>query len=307
MRNSWSFAHWVIILFSLMGLLSACGESTPPVATATKVLLDSPVPTVTMTPKPPTATPIPMAAIVNGVGITLDEYEAELKRYLSAQANNSSSDQIDTEGIVLEDLISQILLAQGAEDNGFEIDDGEFQSRLEELIAAAGGEDAFNKWLQDQEYSEESFRRVLERSIKGAWMRDRILAGVPMSAEQVHVQQILLYNSDQANEALAEVESGRDFATIAASYDPITHGDLGWFPRNFLPHPAIEEAAFALQPGDHSQVIETSVGFHIIQVVEKDPEHRLSPEVRLIWQEIALRDWVATQREQSEIIIVSLQ
>jgi hypothetical protein len=117
----------------------------------------------------------------------------------------------------------------------------------------------------------------------------------------------LLYNLEQANEALAEIESGRDFATVAASYDPVTQGDLGWFPRNFLPHPSIEEAAFNLQPGEHSQVIETSVGFHIIQVVEKDLDHRLSPEARLIWQENELRDWVAMQREQSDIIIVSLQ
>ena len=148
---------------------------------------------------------------------------------------------------------------------------------------------------------------ALERSIKSAWMRDQILAAVPRTAEQVHIRQILLYNSDQASEALAEIESGRDFATVAASYDPITLGDLGWFPRKFLPHPAIEEAAFNLQPGDHSQVIETSVGFHIIQVVEKDLDHRLSPEAYLIWQEIALRDWVAMQREQSDIIIVSRQ
>jgi parvulin-like peptidyl-prolyl isomerase len=260
-----------------------------------------------MTPIPPTATPIPLAAIVNGVGIMLEEYEAELNRYLSAQGNSGSLNQIDADKVVLEDLIAQILLAQGAESNGFEIGEGEYHTRLNKLIDAAGGEDEFNNWLKNQEYSQDSFRKILERSIKGAWMRDQILAGVPRSVEQVHVQQILLYNSDQASEALAEVESGRDFATIAASYDPVTQGDLGWFPRNFLPHPSIEEAAFNLQPGEHSQVIESSVGFHIIQVVEKDPDHPLSPEARLIWQEIALRDWVAMQREQSDIIIVSQQ
>lgn len=301
------YAQLILFFSSLMGLLSACGESTPTVPKNTELPVDTPVPTVTMTPVPPTATPIPMAAIVNGVGITLEEYQAELTRYFSAQGNNDSTDQSEAERIVLEDLISQILLAQGAENNGFELGEEEFQLRLNQLITAAGGEEAFDKWLQDQNYSQEIFQKVLERSIKGAWMRDQILVGVPSSAEQVHVMQILLYNSEQASEALAEVESGRDFATIAARYDPITRGDLGWFPRNFLPHPAIEEAAFALQPGDHSQVIETSVGFHIIQVVEKDLDHRLSPEARLIWQEVALRDWVAMQREQSEIIIVSLQ
>lgn len=292
----------MLFFFVLIGLLSACGENTPVVSVSTELPTESAVPTATLTPLPPTATPIPMAVIVNGDGITLDEYEDELQRYLSVQETATSGNQDDAEKVVLEDLISQLLLAQGAEQNGFELSEAEFQSRLNDLISAAGGEQAFDLWLQNQNYSQESFRKALERSIKGAWMRDQILAGVPPSAEQVHVQQILLYNSDQASKALAEIESGRDFATVAADYDPITLGDLGWFPRNFLPHPEIEEAAFNLEPGEHSQVIETSVGYHIIMVVEKDMDRRLSPEARMVWQEKALRDWVAMQREQSNII-----
>lgn len=292
----------MLFFFVLIGLLSACGENTPVVSVSTELPTESAVPTATLTHLPPTATPIPMAVIVNGDGITLDEYEDELQRYLSVQETATSGNQDDAEKVVLEDLISQLLLAQGAEQNGFELSEAEFQSRLNDLVSAAGGEQAFDLWLQNQNYSQENFRKVLERSIKGAWMRDQILAGVPPSAEQVHVQQILLYNSDQASKALAEIESGRDFATVAADYDPITLGDLGWFPRNFLPHPEIEEAAFNLEPGEHSQVIETSVGYHIIMVVEKDMDRRLSPEARMVWQEKALRDWVAMQREQSNII-----
>ncbi len=307
MNTRLNYAPLIVICLLLIGFLSACDESSPTVQIPTELPEDTPLPTITMTPVPPTATPIPMAAIVNGFGVTLEEYEAELQRYLAAQEKSDSGNEVDAGNLVLEDLIAQILLAQGAERNGFEIGEGEYQARLSQLVAAAGGEDGFNLWLQDQQYSQGSFRIALERSIKSAWMRDQILADVPRTAEHVHIRQILLYNSDQASEALAEIESGRDFATVAANYDPLTLGDLGWFPRNFLPHPAIEEAAFNLQPGVHSQVIETSVGFHIIQVVEKDLDHRLSPEAFLIWQEIALRDWVAMQREQSDIIIVSLQ
>jgi len=296
----------VILVILIIWLISACGENEP-VATATATTLNSPVPTITMTFIPPTATSIPLAATVNGEGITVEEYEAELKRYLAAQGNVSSVDRPDANTIVLEDLIIQILLAQGADNIGYVLNEEDLQSRMDELIAAAGGEVPFQNWLLENGYSQQIFRNILERSIKGAWMRDQILAGVPRSAEQVHVRQILLYNSDQASVVLAELESGRDFATLAANYEPVAQGDLGWFPRNFLPHPTIEEAAFTLQPGDFSQVIETSVGFHIIQVLEKDPNYPLNPEARLIWQEKALREWVAMQREQGNIIIVTLQ
>ena len=109
-----SLALFVVILLTLLSVLPACGESIPTSTNtmATEIPLISPVPTMTMTPIPPTATPIPMAAIVNGVGITLEEFEAELRRYLSAQGNTGSEDQIDADKIVLEDLISHFLSQQ---------------------------------------------------------------------------------------------------------------------------------------------------------------------------------------------------
>jgi len=40
-------------------------------------------------------------------------------------------------------------------------------------------------------------------------------------------------------------------------------GDLGPFPRNMM-DPAFEEAAFALEPGDISDIVETPFGYHLI-------------------------------------------
>ncbi len=44
-----------------------------------------------------------------------------------------------------------------------------------------------------------------------------------------------------------QLQAGADFATLAYRYDPLTGGDLGWFPRGVLTQPAVEEAAFSLQ------------------------------------------------------------
>ena len=295
----------VSLLYILIFLVSAC-EVNGPVRTETIEPIQSPIPTntITLVPPTPTPTPIPMAALINGEGITIEEYEAELSRYRAALEGGISQNDQEAGTLVLDDLISQVLLAQGAVENGFVIDEEALQIQLNALISAAGGQDKFDKWLQENEYTQESFNITLERSTLGAWMRDQILAEVPLSADQVHVQQILLYNSDQANQVLAELESGREFATLAAIYEPVTQGNLGWFPRDFLPHPLIEEAAFNLQPGEYSQVIETSVGFHIILVAERDPDHPLSPEARLIWRENTLQEWMAMRREQSDIVIL---
>ena len=54
-------------------------------------------------------------------------------------------------------------------------------------------------------------------------------------------------------------------------------------------------------------MIETSVGYHIIQVVAIEDEKRLDPTARLLWQELSLQDWVNLRRDVSDIEIVGLE
>ena len=296
----------LVLLPLLFIIISACGieQTANPITDTPAATLQA---TVTQTSPPPTATPIPMAVIINGHGITLIEYEAELGRYMDAVESDVEIDVSIAQTIVMEDMISQTLLMQGADENGFELTEDDLDARLDELILASGGEGEFNQWLQTNGYDLESFKVSLERSIKAAWMRDQILAEVPLNGPHVNLRQIFLLDRDQANQVLRELESGREFATIAAEIDPVSQGNLGWVPRNFLLHKEIEEAAFTLQPGEISQVIETSVGYHIIQVLAVEDERRLNPAARLIWQELALRDWVSLRRDVSNIEIINFE
>ena len=229
------------------------------------------------------------------------EFEAEVARYISAQETGGSVDEDATHSIVLEDLINQVLLSQGAREMGFVAEAPLIRERLQRVIDNAGGEALFERWLEENLYTHAGFEKALARSIEAAWMRDQILAAVPERGEQVHARQILLYNPEDAAQVLADLRTGTEFATLAAIYDPITGGDLGWFPRGYLIDPDLEEAAFELQPGEFSEVIETDIGYHILQVIERDPARQLEPEARLIWQEQALRDWIEMQRNQAQI------
>ena len=285
-----------MILFFALGL-SACASFSPPGPEPTLT------PTATSTPEPPTATPEPMALTVNGEGITVVEFNAEVQRYLTSQANlGKTVSSEEASAVVQEDLTAQLLLAQAARENGFTLDEAGLQARIESLAAQVGGAEGLSGWQAEHGYSEQAFRTALKRGAESAWMRDKILAEVPSTAEQVHVQQILLYNQADAQSFLTQLNGGADFDELALRADPLTRGDLGWVPRGYLLEPTIEEAAFNLALGEYSEVVATDVGFHIVRILERDPQRPLSPDASLALQELALKKWIDERRQQAEIL-----
>lgn len=299
----------VLIKRILFGLLvsalllgaAGCGAVPPsPEATATSRL-----PTVTFSPPTPSATSAPLAARVNGEGILLSDYQAELQRLQNAETELSkSSKPEEQQQRVLEDLIDQTLLAQAAEQAGFTIDEAALQAKIDELAGQLGGSQALQDWQNRHGYTPESFQLALKRSLLAAWQRDQIIAKVPDRAEQAHARQILVLDADLANQIYGQLQSGVDFATLAKRYDPLTSGDLGWFPRGYLTQPEVEAAIFELQPGQYSQVIQTSFGYHIVQLIEIDPQRTLSPDAHLLLQRQALAKWLEERRSQSQIEIL---
>ena len=78
-----------------------------------------------------------------------------------------------------------------------------------------------------------------------------------------------------AKEIYSRLESGEDFISLLEfSEDRKTKDAMGELPEFGINKmmPAFEEAAFALQaPGDYSAPVQTSIGWHVIQLIEKKP------------------------------------
>jgi peptidyl-prolyl cis-trans isomerase C len=103
-----------------------------------------------------------------------------------------------------------------------------------------------------------------------------ILIGIPQNADAATKQQA----KAKADALLKDLKAGQDFAATAKanSQDPGSApngGDLGYFEQGQMV-PPFEQAAFALKPGEMSEVVETQFGYHIIKVAEKQ-ESRVVP------------------------------
>lgn len=245
-----------------------------------------------------------MAASVNGEIIPAAEFDSQVAQYQASQtALGKTGAEADASKIVLEDLIAQVLLAQGARAAGFEMSDSALKAKLDALGSQLGGADKLQAWESAHGYTQASFAFALKRADEAAFMRDKIVTAVPRTADQVHVQQILFYNESDARRVLNQLAGGSDFDSLAAFYDPRTRGELSWFPKGYLLEPKIEEAAFSLDVGAVSDIIQTQAGFHIIKVLERDPQHVLSPDAYLALQELALKDWVAKQRASASVVL----
>jgi parvulin-like peptidyl-prolyl isomerase len=173
---------------------------------------------------------------------------------------------------------------------------GEFLERYKAMLDTLRREAGF---------SEADYRRTIETNLLYGKLRDLFASRVPTSEEQVHARHILVETEEEAQTVLARLEAGEDFVSLAKelSTDESTRedgGDLGWFPRGMMV-PEFEEAAFALQPGETSDIVQTSFGYHIILVEERDPDRELESYFLEQRKASALSDWLEEQR-QSEAV-----
>lgn len=122
----------------------------------------------------------------------------------------------------------------------------------------------------DTALSEEQVRRRFALESPGARVRARhILLQPPQGATQAQRDSV----RSLADDLLERAGAGEDFEALAREYSTdVTAqqgGDLGFFSRGEM-LPAFDSAAFALEPGQISDVVTTLYGYHIIRVDAKE-------------------------------------
>jgi peptidyl-prolyl cis-trans isomerase C len=258
---------------------------------------------------PSAARPVPaqlpeVVARVNGEAINATELQNAVKGLEGRAGGPVPADQRDRvyRG-VLDDMIGYKLLVQEAKARKVAVPDADVEAQIAQIRSQFPNQQQFEQALaaqkmtlqdvRDDARAEMSVEKLVEGEIaakiaikpeavsdfyqknqdkfqQGPRVRaSHILIQVPQGADAAAKQQA----KAKADALLTDLKAGKDFASAAKenSQDPGSApngGDLGFFEQGQMV-PQFEQAAFALKPGQMSDVVETQFGYHIIKVAEK--------------------------------------
>ena len=275
------------------------------------------------------------AVRVNGEAISYQRFNGAYEEYLRDQGVNITTTrsperltQLRREAMDL--LVEQEVVCQAAEARGIEVAQAEIDAAEAALRASFELPDDLTSRLESEGYTEDSYRDHLRRMIAASKYLDGVRAMAATVSdqeleayyhdnehrltlpEQVRVRHILLTwkpmgtRDDRAAiraqmvPILEQSRGGADFAELARAHSEDATaqdgGDTGLFHRGQMV-PAFEEVAFALQPGEISDPVETPFGVHILKLEERQ-EARLLPldEIRE-----PLRDHVRNERAEAAV------
>jgi peptidyl-prolyl cis-trans isomerase C len=291
-------------------------------------------------PKPVPAQLPEIVARVNGEAINKGEFEKAIKNVEGRAGGPVPADQRDRvyRG-VLDQLIAYRLLQQETKSRQIDVPDAEVEARIAQIKQQFPSEDEFKKTLAQQNLSVEQLREDAKTDMRVAKMLEAEVntkvAVQPTDVdtfykqnpdkfqqpERVRASHILIRveeNADakakeaakaKAADVFKQVKAGKDFAELAKqhSQDPgsaVQGGDLGFFQQGQMVG-AFERAAFALKPGEVSDIVETPFGFHIIKMAEKQsartmPMDEVKPQIEQFLQN-------QQRQEKTQAFIASLK
>lgn len=251
------------------------------------------------------------AALVNGKIITLKSWKENIKAVKQFHEKQYDID-FDTqegqlqEGLikkdVLERMIEDKLVSQLAQDYQIEISNENVNEEVEKVIEETGDKEQVLKTL-DLLYGWglEDFKRevVSPQMIKEA-----------LKVKVVFDENLNKVARQKAEEVLAEVKSeGADFAQLAKKYSECptaeNGGDLGWFGKGKMVA-QFEEAAFSLEAGQISGLVQTEFGWHIIKAEEKRINEEGAPEVQgrhILIKGVDFSKWLELQKKRAKIFL----
>ena len=198
-------------------------------------------------------------ATVNGVNITSDDFDREVKalpEYIRAMADTPQGKKEMLDTLVMRELILQQAAKDGVDKSK------DVEEKMAELKKRIIVDTYLKKKVEtNAKISDEELKSFYEKNL------DKFKAD-----EQVRASHILVKTEQEAKDILAQLKGGAKFEELARakSVDSSASkgGDLGWFGKGNMV-PVFEKTAFGLKEGETSGIVKSEFGYHIIKLTGK--------------------------------------
>jgi peptidyl-prolyl cis-trans isomerase C len=253
------------------------------------------------------ATAFPDSIVDSEVIVTVNDYpvtgrELRLFSAVFLQSNRQNLPPRVYNEQVLDKLIDRILIWREAVANNITVDDSTSNETIAEFLQAMGGESMVQNFLQRMNFQRDELMASLKKDLViRALLEERFTKDIDVTDEQAreyfdsNQEQFIMPDSVRARhilirfkpgdteqtkqekrkkieKLLERAKAGEDFATLARenSEDPAASrgGDLGMFARGAMVA-SFDSAAFALDKGQISGIVETPYGYHLIKLEQK--------------------------------------
>jgi len=235
-------------------------------------------------------------AVVNGESISYEDFNRNF-RIIERMYNTYYTEDIWSKEIgdktflqlmkeqIVEKLVTEQLVVQRAKELGISIDNDNVEKMYDDFKAQLKENEELNKFYEENGIDEDFIKRQIEIELYIEGFKNKIIeeAGLLDSSKleeilkdyvvQVKASHILIKDKAKAQEVLERAKKGEDFAELAKEFSEDlgsknNGGDLGYFGRDTMGQ-AIEQAAFSLDEGQISDLVESGYGYHIIKVFDK--------------------------------------
>ena len=300
----------VIVFSAAVTSLAACRKPASDKASATDPSQPTAT-TGQTTPQPPAPVkPMPaelpdVLARVNGEAVTKVDFDRLIKNMELRSNQPIPAERRDAVyRQVLDELVTYTVLSQETRARNVAVADAEVESAIKQMRARLGSDEDFKKALDARGMTLDklkgdtridiSINKMVEAEVAtqppptDAQVRDfydknpdkfkqdeavrasHILFRVDESADAATKKKAM----DEAQSVLKQARAGADFAELAKKHSADGSaqqgGDLNFFTKGQMV-PPFDQAAFAMKPGEISDIVTTQFGYHIIKVTDRRP------------------------------------
>lgn len=274
-----------------------------------------------------------VALKVNDQEITTQEFADHLAQRLKGLDALQVKDETYLESAkkqTIEALVIDSLVKQYCEKTGVSVSSEELEAEIQKIRTKYPDDNAFKSALAEEGMSFERWRTGINSSLLQRKLITQLSKDLPEPKDadmkayfdqnkktferpaRIQLRQIVVATEDNAKRIHEEIVAGKNFAELAKKFSVAPEGENGgitnWIEKGTL---EVFDNAFKLPVGGRSKIVKSPYGYHIYEVLKKEPESKLNFEQAKASIRTALRErqehqafatWLEAQLKSSTVM-----